>query len=1491
MPRHHKQIIKNIANTNDMRHISTFTLNGKTNLHQISNPLFIVEASVDGIRIDKTLIDTGAEVSAISLSYFKKLPADIRKTIKFDNSVKVRTANKKQLMDVVGYVSLNIQIGSDPPRGNKCELLHVSFVVIKELSADCIIGQDILLKYFDSLDFNNRHLLYGSKLNAHYRIHLNSHIPHEDNASAEEEKLEDKTINMFTMTLSKSISVLPNCSTFANLAVINNKKELQRLSSEDTHLNTIYMRSLDVVKDQTNGAVTVADGVYDVSQIIDNKNALVQFNNTSPHSVRIRKGTVIGTLQLSSDENLQVQFITHKHENENRITNISSITVQDDVSQEPIDHYLPLQSESKNIDIIKTIQFNNVNINQEQLNILMETLKEFKDCFAEDPQNPSRTSHIEHEIHTGDHPPMRAQLKRFPPKEEEFIANKVAEMLKNGTVVRSRSAWASRPALALKANGELRFCINYIPLNRITSFDAYPIPIVDSLLDCLRHAMIFSGLDLASGYWQIRMKESDAEKTAFLTKQGLFHFKVMPFGLKTAPATFVRLMNDVFADILWKFVIIYFDDIVIFSKSFDEHIKHIRMVMKRLRQAGLQAKSTKSLFCVTQMSFCGYIVSAGGHIQTHPNKIKAINEMPRPNNIHELRAALGLCNYYRRFVRDYAAIAAPLYQLTAIKDSDGYWPWTDECETAFNTLKNKLITAPILNAPDWMQPFIIYTDASAYAMGAVLAQVIEKKESVIRYWSKTFTATQRKYSTTEREAMAIICAIREFNCYIGGRPFTVVTDHQPLIGLKNLKDPHGRIARWMLEFQGHTFDIIYRAGEKNHVDALSRIVPKSDVTANAQPTINMLSFNSMDTYMESPSINNTVVDDEDDDDDDDEHEYKDDESDTDFINVHDDENENDSSGDEALEQKYDNNNNNNNNIDDDSNVTESFDINQTVQLITPYPSTNNQKVYVIIGRSDPIHYQLKAIDDDALVITQPVTNLVHYLDPLTRMNDGAVDIDIVGNIATFNAAQRADEALSHIITYLTEHKLPDNIQSYYVTEIINTSKDCHINNNGTLVHVFQPTNGRTKLDVVEQVIIPKTMLPKLMAEFHDSPLAGHMGINKTYDKIRERYYWPHMLRDITNYIKSCDLCQRRKSPLKVRWPIRSILPTADEPQSKDTDESLVYTPFSEIVVDAMGPLPVTARRKKYIVVFVDRLTRWPEAFATTNIRSKTIALLIMNEIIPRYGAPRTLLSDQGSNFLSKICTKLYSLMRIKKLQTSAYFPQCNGLVERFNRTLGDMLAMYVKEQYNDWDLYIPWVLFAYRTAVNVSTLYTPFYLLHGYEATYPMDMELRLSKETFSTKEKFVEEILERVEIARRIAVKNLNVIDGKLIEKYKDLHELPEYKIGELILVYDPTTPPKTNSKLMRRWTGPYQILKRLSAVNYEVKAINPKSNRIKKIKKVHIYRIRPYIQANNMRDSNIPSTDSTVTDNTMTHDNSSNNTTDTNTNSDINQNNNHPT
>ena len=210
-------------------------------------------------------------------------------------------------------------------------------------------------------------------------------------------------------------------------------------------------------------------------------------------------------------------------------------------------------------------------------------------------------------------------------------------------------------------------------------------------------------------------------------------------------------------------------------------------------------------------------------------------------------------------------------------------------------------------------------------------------------------------------------------------------------------------------------------------------------------------------------------------------------------------------------------------------------------------------------------------------------------------------------------------------------------------------------------------------------------------------------------------------------------------------------------------------------------------------------------------------------------------------------------MKIHKLQTSAYFPSANGLVERFNHTIVDMLSMYTKEKQNDWDLYIPWVLFAYRTAVNASTLFTPFYLLHGYEASYPSDIGLRVTAETFTSTEEYAAVMSDRVEAAHRTAVANLIEIDGKLMERGTKLNELPQYNVGEWVLIYDPTGREKRSSKLLLRWTGPYKIVKRSSAVNYTVRIVTPTTKKQNRIKKVHVYRMRRYNQRQAINDNTI--------------------------------------
>ena len=366
--------------------------------------------------------------------------------------------------------------------------------------------------------------------------------------------------------------------------------------------------------------------------------------------------------------------------------------------------------------ILKTQQKeipNNINLEDSELTIdqkekLLKLLKKYSNIFAEDPKNPGTTNQVFHHINTKKHQPINQPSYRTGPKEDETINKEVKEMLKNQVIQPSTSPWSSPIVLVKKKDGKLRFCVNYRKLNTITEKDVYPLPRIDDTIDTLAGATYFSTLDLASGYWQIPVANEDRPKTAFKTKKGLFEFKVMPFGLCNAPATFQRVMDRLLIGLKWNFCLVYLDDIVIFSKTFEKHIEHLEEVFKRIQNANFHLKAEKCVFGRKEIIYLGYSISKEG-IKPEPSKLTAIQSIKAPSKIKQLQQFLGLCSYYRRFIKNFAQIAEPLNQLLrkSIK-----FEWLEKHQKAFEDLKNKLQKPPILALPNFQKQFFINTDAS-----------------------------------------------------------------------------------------------------------------------------------------------------------------------------------------------------------------------------------------------------------------------------------------------------------------------------------------------------------------------------------------------------------------------------------------------------------------------------------------------------------------------------------------------------------------------------------------------------------------------------------------------------------------------------------------------------------------------------------------------------------------------------------------------------------
>jgi len=367
-----------------------------------------------------------------------------------------------------------------------------------------------------------------------------------------------------------------------------------------------------------------------------------------------------------------------------------------------------------------------------------------------------------------------------------------------------------------KKDGSLRMCIDYRALNKLTVKNRYPLPRIEDLFDQLAGAKVFSSLDLSQGYHQIRITPEDVPKTAFRTPMGHYQFRVLSFGLTNAPATFQATMNNIFRQHVGKFVLVYLDDILIFSKTEAEHKQHLDAVLQLLRDNKLYAKMSKCQFFQEELAYLGHLVGKDG-IKVDPKKVESVRDWPVPQNVPHVRAFLGLANYFRRFMKGYSAIVQPLTQLTK---KDVPFTWSAKCQEAFELVKSTLTSAPVLAMADPDEPYEVISDASTFALGAVLMQ----KGRPIAFESRKLIPAETRYTTTEQELLGVIHALKTWRCYLEGakRGFTVVTDHNPITFLQTQPNLSRRQARWSEYLQRFHFDWEYRPGRTNVADPLSR---------------------------------------------------------------------------------------------------------------------------------------------------------------------------------------------------------------------------------------------------------------------------------------------------------------------------------------------------------------------------------------------------------------------------------------------------------------------------------------------------------------------------------------------------------------------------------------------------------------------------------------------------------------------------------------------
>ena len=949
---------------------------------------------------------------------------------------------------------------------------------------------------------------------------------------------------------------------------------------------------------------------------------------------------------------------------------------------------------------------------------LIQVIEKYPEVIVDELQPGRAMQGVEHTIPTGDARPIAVPLKRFSPKETNELMQQVKDLLSKGVIRPSHGPWSARAMIVPKKDGSGRMVVDYTLLNRVTKRDQFPLPNIDNMFGYLARAKYFTALDLAAGYHQFRVAEEDIEKTAFSTPDGLYEFVRMPMGLSNAPATFQRAMNKIFGDMIRKGVMVFIDDILIYSEGWKDHLRLVDTVLKRLDDHQLQVKASKCTWASDKTLYLGHVIQHGKK-SPDPSKVQALKNLAVPKDKTQLRSFLGLAGYYREFICNYSHMTAPL---TKLLKQDQPFVWEKEQEEAYQAIKETLCETSMLELPRDEWQWELHTDASTVALGAVLSQKDNQgHHHIIEYASQTLNAAQRNYSIPALECLAIVWALRKFRPYLHGTHFQVFTDHFGLKFLQSKKNPSAKLQRWWWEVSEYDFEVVYKKGELNIADPLSRLVADT-------PTQKM------------EDERNLVA---------------------------------------AIEEEFE------------------------VERIIGKRLVEGKPEYLLKWKGYPASQAswtpLKWMNCDALVRKYEQGEEERRKDEEEARR--TVDLPQPKELAKM---QEEDPYVGKLIKIAKGELKPESIEEEEDAKLCVKCKDTWFIMEGERV----------------RLIIPECLKSAILRAAHDLPLGGHMGQRRTHERIRERYWWRGMKKDVEKHIKQCGTCNSR-----ARVTRRAPLASAER----------IGEPFYRIGIDFMT-LPMTYQGNDHVVVIVDHASKWVEARACRGERAETVARALMDDIICRHGCPKEVWSDRGKAFINETVERLAKECGFHQKFTAGYHPETNGLVERMNRTLQEMLAKADPDQQN-WDKHLSKVIWAYNTSKHSSTGYSPYEVIHGHPARLPEDATLLPEQP-----EKEVYELVELTKTSsQEVQAKALqNQQEAAQMQKQHHDKGIKEKSIavGDMVRWYRGRTRTGHSSKLNRPWSGPWRVAKQVGEVDFKLenaqKQLQPRTAHVQDLMKV---------------------------------------------------------
>lgn len=1182
----------------------------------------------------------------------------------------------------------------------------------------------------------------------------------------------------------------------------------------------------------------------------EQQQVVVRCLNATGKPVTVNAGTVLGIYQSVDNDSVSVT---------SKVTSISQMQSGTGNDKEIVvpDHLRSLYDQAVS-----------PGLTHDQQQRLARLLRDYADVFSSGETDVGLTNLVKHSIPL--HPgatPIRQPPRRLGQEKDQEVERQVTQLQQQGLIEPGDGAWSSPVVLVRKKDGKWRLCVDYRRLNAATCRDAYPLPRIDDSLDSLAGSCYFSTLDLLSGYWQVPLDDDAKEKSAFVTRGGLWQWRVLPFGLTSAPACFERLMERVLSGLQWQTLLLYLDDVIVFSHDFDSHLNRLETVLQRFRSANLKLKPSKCELFQKSVSFLGHIVSSEG-VSTDPKKVEAIQQWPTPRCVTSLRTFLGMVGYYRRFCPDMATIAKPLFRLTS---KEVQFIWTAAEQKAFEDLQAKMTSAEILGYPDPQLQYILDTDASGDGAGAVLSQLQQGRERVIAYFSKTFSASERNYCVTRKELLAAILAVKHFRSYLYGKKFRLRTDHASLIWLVKRKEPSAQIARWLEFLEEFQFSIEHRPGQKHgNADGLSRRncidcqqcrrielrdggPSMSDVerSLDARPTpflsqqhpptepsndvtITVLRSPVLETESSVPSTvrpaNPTVA----------------------FGDVK-----------RIYSQRS---------CDAEANVEVVHSPNcrsyrgstyaepapmTTISSLSSSPcrqdrdSQGHSECSVLwkLGRALALLWQVICIltmspfNTAGLWTRRQVSQVVAgWSDVHTRPNNLTTTLAATAHRPDqpFNTQVAGRPQLSHACSERNPTSIAAASAQYPDTAVpmsaVTFSEVATLQQQGPsdVATIYSRVKDQRPLSTAE-LDLASPELRKLASYFSlmsigtDGVLVVQVSHNGRSSQtpvcppqIRNSIIWEIHRRDHAGVMRTI-----KRLRLAWFWPgmtsqTRRAVQTCEVCQlGKHSNarhhptKQHLYSgrPWQRVAIDLVGPMPETPRSNKWILVLTDHFTRWQDALPIPDGTTPVIARTLETHVFCYLGIPEQIHSDQGSQFESALMQELCQLWGVKKTRTTPYHPQGNGMVERQNRTLGDSLrTLLLGAEQTDWDLLLPNLMRSFRATPHSATKETPNYLMFGRETRIPDHLLYEVPPSKSQPVEQYAVELQERLTRAHQL------LRERQQASRTDDLSEGLLYSVGDTVYLQNRRQRRGQARKLSSKYVGPYKVVTCYPNHTYEI-------------------------------------------------------------------------